>query len=131
MFSFRFNQPMRVHTASAFKDSEGNDKFVIIMTEEENQPAGLERPSRSKNQIKIWGTGLLPEKLHNGCLISIESAVGFDWKHVMRKNRMNGEVITDRSGNTIFDSHIELVGPVVHLIDPQETIKKQKKKAEE
>lgn len=128
MFTFRFNETLRVHTASAFKDNEGNDKFVIIMTEDENQPPELEKPSRSKNQIKIWGTGVLPETLHNNCLISIRSCAGFDWKHLPRKNRNTGEYITDRYGNTIFDSHIELVGPEIEIVDPQENIKKTKKK---
>ena len=130
MFTFRFGQTLKVHTASAFKDSEGNDKFVIIFTEDENQPEGMERPSRSKNQIKVWGNGVLPEKLHNDCLVQVESCAGFDWKHVPRKNRYTGEVMTDRQGNTLFDSHIELVGPVIHIVEPQENIRKSKKKAE-
>ena len=129
MFTFRFNQSMNVHSASNFKDSDGNDRFVIIMTEEENQPEGLERPSKSKNQIKVWGMGLLPESLHNGCKIAIESFEGFDWKHVPRKNRYTGEVITDRNGYTIFDSHIELLSPVIKVLDPVETAKKSKKGA--
>jgi len=127
MFTFRFNETLKVHTASAFKNKEGNDAFCIILTEDENQPAGLERPSKAKSQIKIWGVGTMPETLRNDCLIQIESCAGFDWKHLPRKNRYTGEVITDRSGNTIFDSHIELVGPVIKVVEPAENIKKAKK----
>ena len=127
MFSFRFGQAIRVHTASSFKDSEGNPAFCILMVESENQPEGLERPSKSKSQIKIWGKGELPESMHNDCLISIESAAGFDWKHNVRKNKMTGEIITDRSGNTVYDHVIELVAPTIKVLEPTATAKKSKK----
>ena len=130
MFTFRFNQALRVHSASAFKDSEGNDAFCILFLENENQPEGLERPSNSKSQIKIWGKGILPEAMHNGCLVSIESCAGFDWKHNVRKNKMTGEVITDRNGQTIYDHVIELVSPVIKVLEPTETARKSRKKAE-
>lgn len=128
MFTFRFNQAIRVHTASAFKDGEGNPAFCILMVENENQPDGLERPSKSKSQIKIWGKGELPATMHNGCLISIESCAGFDWKHNVRKNKMTGEIITDRSGNTVYDHVIELVAPTIKVLEPTETAKKSSKK---
>lgn len=130
MFSFRLDQSIRVHTASAFKTKEGNDGYVIICTEDENQPEGLERPSRAKNQIKVWGNGVMPEGLHNNCLIQFKSIAGFDWKHLPRKNRMTGEQIYDKLGNPIYDSHIELVGAVIHIVDPVEKAKKGSKKAE-
>lgn len=130
MFTFRFGQPMKVHTASAFNNKEGNPGFVIILTEDENQPEGIERPSRARNQIKIWGTGEMPSGLHNDCVIQILSAAGFDWKHVPRKNRMTGEVVYDRYGNPIYDSHIELIAPEIHIVDTVETAKKSREKAE-
>lgn len=130
MFTFRFGQNLKVHTASSFNNKNGDQGFVIILTEDENQPEGLERPSRSKNQIKIWGTGAMPEGLHNGCTIQIMGCEGFDWKHLPRKNRMTGDVICDRYGNTIYDSHIELITPEVHIVDTVEKSKKGSKKAE-
>lgn len=130
MFAFRFNQNLNVHSASAFNNKAGEAGFVIIMYENENQPEGIERPSRAKNAIKIWGTGEMPEALHNGCVIRIESAAGFDWKFLPRKNKMTGDQVFDRFGNPIFDSHIELVAPVIHIVEPTENAKKSKKKAE-
>lgn len=127
MFSFRYNEVLNVHTASQFNDSEGNPAFCILLLENENQPAGIERPSNSKSQIKIWGKGTLPETMHNNCKIAIESSQGFDWKHNPRKNKMTGEVITDRSGYTIYDNVIELIAPVIKVIDPVENTKKTKK----
>ena len=130
MFSFRLDQSVRVHSASAFKTKEGEDGYVLICTEDENQPEGLERPSRSKNQIKVWGKGAMPEGLHNNCIVQFKSIAGFDWKHLPRKNKNTGEYISDRYGNTIYDSHIELVGAVIHIVDPVEKAKGKKAKAE-
>ena len=130
MFSFRFGSVMNVHTASAFKNQNGDPGFVIIMMENENQPEGIERPSRSKNQIKIWGTGEMPAELHNGCKITIDNAAGFDWKSLPRKNKQTGEPVFDRYGNPVFDQHIELIAPTIHVINTVEKAKKNSKKAE-
>ena len=127
MFTFRFGQAMKVHTASSFCNKNGDQGFVVILTEDENQPEGIERPSRSKNQIKIWGTGAMPDALHNGCTITINSAAGFDWKHLPRKNKQTGDYITDRYGNTIYDSHIELIAPEIHIVNTVEKAKASKK----
>lgn len=127
MFSFRFNSTLNVHSASAFKNKAGEPGFCIIMREDENQPAGIERPSRSKNPIKIWGTGEMPEGLHNGCQIVIVSAAGFDWKSLPRKHPTTGEQVYDRYGQPIFDPVIELVAPDIHIVKPEETAKKSKK----
>ena len=95
MFSFRFGQAIRVHTASSFKDSEGNPAFCILMVESENQPEGLERPSKSKSQIKIWGKGELPESIFRNIDVAGENIA---------------EMVCIRSTGNVWQRHHTTVG---------------------
>ena len=93
------------YARSGFK-KDGSPYGLIAMVEYENQPDGLERPSKSKSTVKIW-LPTLPSGIKDGSVIQVHSFDGFDWKHLVH----------EEYGKPVFQDVIELIGAVVTLAE--------------
>lgn len=104
MFSVRINKPLRVYRSGSFKTAEGAEGAYVILRECDNQPPELERPSKSRNPVKIW-LDRLPSNVVNDGWIIFDKMIGFDWKSVPATD-INGNRLKDRLGHDIFNPEI-------------------------
>ena len=104
MFSINFNSELRIKYARSGSKQDGTPYAVIAAVENENQPEGVEHPSKSKATVKAW-LDKLPEGVTDGCVIRLTSFTGFDWKHVA----------SEAFGKTVYNDVIELKGAVIEL----------------
>jgi len=105
MFSIKFGGKYVVKYARSGLKKDGTSYGLIAMIESENQPDGLERPSKSKSVVKIW-LPTLPSGITDGSVIQIHSFDGFDWKHIVH----------EEYGKPVYSDVIELVGAVVSQV---------------
>lgn len=108
MFSININNEYRVKYARAGFKQTGEPYALVAMTEDENQPAGLEHPSKSKSTVKCW-LSKLPEGVTDGCVIKLVSFTGFDWKHIA----------SQAFGKTVYNDVIELKDAVIELAEAE------------
>lgn len=104
MFSMRFNEKYNVKYARSGYKKDGSSYGLIAMIESENQPDGLERPSKSKSVIKIWLPSL-PAGITDGSVITVKSFDGFDWKHLVH----------EEYGKPVYSDVIELRNAEIEL----------------
>lgn len=105
MFSVNFGENYKVKYARSGIKQDGEPYALIAMQECENQPEGLEHPSKSKATVKAWLTGL-PKGITDGSIIKINSFTGFDWKHIA----------SEAFGKTVYNDVIELVNADIELV---------------
>ena len=106
MFSINFNGEYKVKYARSGLKQTGEPYALVAMIENENQPAGLEHPSKSKATVKAW-LSKMPEGVTDGCVIVIESFDGFDWKHIA----------SEAFGKTVYNDVIELKNAKIRLAE--------------
>ena len=106
MFSINFNSELKVKYARSGMKQTGEPYAVIAMVENENQPAGLEHPSKSKATVKAW-LSEMPKGVTDGCVIKLISFDGFDWKHIA----------SEAFGKTVYNDVIELKNAKIELAE--------------
>lgn len=104
MFSIKFDNQYKVKYARSGLKQDGSPYALIAMVENENQPEGLEHPSKSKATVKAW-MDWLPNGVTDGCIITLKSFDGFDWKHIA----------SEAFGKTVYNDVIELKNAVIEL----------------
>lgn len=104
MFSIKFGEKYVVKYARSGNKKDGTSYGLIAMIESENQPEGLERPSKSKSVVKIW-LPTLPKGITDGSVIQLHSFDGFDWKHIVH----------EEYGKPVYSDVIELRNAVIEL----------------
>lgn len=109
MFSMRFGEKYKVKYARSGFKQDGTSYGLIAMTENENQPEGLEKPSKSTSIIKIW-LPTLPNGITDGSIIVIHSFDGFDWKHIAH----------EQYGKVVYSDVVELRNAVIELARMEE-----------
>lgn len=107
MFTFSVNHPMKVFRSGSFSRKDGTDGAFIICRECDNQPAEIERPSKSRKPIKFW-LEKLPENVCDDGYIIFTDILGGEWKDVPATD-INGNRMKDRYGNDIYNSELVLV----------------------
>ncbi|MBO7423144.1 MAG: hypothetical protein J6T99_07135 [Oscillospiraceae bacterium] len=107
MFKFEVGKPMKVYRSGSFKKADDTEGAYVIMRECDNQPEGLERPSKSRKPIKIWLESL-PAGIVNDGYVAFDKIVGGEWKSVPAVD-IHGERMTDRFGNSIFNEELVLI----------------------
>ena len=107
MFTFSINHPMRVYRSGSFTTKEGTKGAYVIARECDNQPEGLERPSKSRKPIKIW-LDELPEGVANDGYVVFSEILGGEWKSVPATD-IHGARLKDRYGNDIYNDELVLV----------------------
>lgn len=86
----------------------GEPYALIKFIESENQPAGIERPSRSNSAVNCWFEAM-PDGLKgvkDGALVKLVDFTGVKWIH---------EEYFLRDGKKGYRDVLELVNPVVEL----------------
>ena len=104
MFVFSINHPMKVYRSGSFEKADGTKGAYIICRECDNQPDGLERPSKSRKPIKFW-LETLPEGVVNDGYIIFSEIIGGEWKDIPAVD-VNGNRLKDRFGHDIFNSEL-------------------------
>jgi len=104
MFSIKINNEYKVKYARSGLKQTGEPYALIAMQENENQPEGLEHPSKSKATVKAW-LDKLPAGVTDGCVIKLVSFDGFDWKHIS----------SEAFGKTVYNDVIELRNAQIEL----------------
>ena len=107
MFCFAIDTPMKVYRSGSFKKADDTQGAYIICRECDNQPDGLERPSRSKKPIKFW-IPELPKGVVNDGYISFSKIIGGEWKDIPATD-INGNRLKDRFGHDIYNSELVLI----------------------
>lgn len=107
MFTFSVNHPMKVYRSGSFAHKDGTEGAFIICRECDNQPAEIERPSKSRKPIKFW-LDKLPEGVCNDGYIIFTGIVGGEWKSVPQIDTQ-GNRMKDRNGNDIYNDELILV----------------------
>lgn len=107
MFTFSINHPMKVYRSGSFQHKDGTEGAYVICRECDNQPEGLERPSKSRKPIKFW-LEKLPEGVCNDGYVIFTTILGGEWKSIPQVDN-NGNRMKDRNGNDIFNDELVLV----------------------
>jgi len=90
MFDVNVGQTLKVSYAREGKHQDGTPYAVICCYERDNQPEGIDNPSKSCDSIKIW-LDKLPKGITDGCLIQIKSILGF--RKVSERNVFNNKEV--------------------------------------
>lgn len=104
MFSIKFNTQYKVKYARSGYKQDGTGYALVAFVENENQPEGLEHPSKSKATVKAW-LPFMPQGITDGCVINLISFDGFDWKHIA----------SEAFGKTVYNDVIELRNAKIEL----------------
>ena len=123
MFTFSINHPMKVYKSGTFEKADGTKGAFIICRECDNQPDGLEHPSKSRKPIKFW-LDTLPEGVVDDGYITFTGIIGGEFKSVPATD-INGNRMKDRAGNDIYNPELVLVVEGLAPFTPKE--KKEKK----
>ena len=102
MFTITKNCVLTVNRAYSGPKKDGSRYALIKFVESENQPAGIERPSKSSSTINCWYESF-PEGLDGvkpGDLLRLIDFDGVKWIH---------EQFSDRKGDTAYRDVLELV----------------------
>ena len=127
MFTFSINYPLFAYRAGNFTQKDGTKGAYVICRECDNQPEGLERPSKSRKPIKFWLEDL-PEGVTNESYIVFSEILGGEWKSVPQVNEQ-GERMKDRFGHDIYNDELCLVVNGLKAFVKPEEPKKEKKGA--
>lgn len=104
MFNVEFGKVYRVKYARSGAKQTGETYGLIALVENENQPEGIERPSKSNSTVKVW-MPTLPSGITDGCMVKINSFTGFNWKHIVH----------EQYGKPVYTDVIELLNAVIEL----------------
>ena len=107
MFCFAVDTPMKVYRAGSFKKADDTQGAYVICRECDNQPDGLERPSKSRKPIKFW-LPELPKGVVNDGYIVFNKIIGGEWKSVPAVD-INGNKMKDRFGHDMFNEELVLL----------------------
>ena len=102
MFTITKGNTYTVNRATSGNKKNGEPYALIKLIESENQPAGIERPSKSNSAVNIWFESF-PEGMQgikDGSLIRILDFAGVKWIH---------EEYYNRSGDKQYRDVLELV----------------------
>ena len=102
MFTITINGTYTVNKAYAGTKKDGTSYALIKFVESENQPANIERPSKSSSAVNCWFESF-PEGLagvKTGDLLKLIAFDGVKWIH---------ESYIDRKGETAYRDVLELV----------------------
>lgn len=108
MFTIQKNAVYTVNKATAGTKKSGQPYALIKLIESENQPADIERPSKSNSAVNIWYESF-PENLKgvkDGCLVKIINFDGVKWIHEERYRQ---------DGTKSYRDVLELVNAEVEL----------------
>ena len=84
MFSVHNGNTFRIKYARTGVKQSGENYAILAFVEKENQPAGLEHPSKSNCTVKAW-IDKLPEGVTDGGMVRLVSQEGFDIKHIQNE----------------------------------------------
>ena len=107
MFSFAVNKPMKVYKSGSFTRKDGTEGAFIIARECDNQPAEIERPSKSRKPIKFW-LPALPDGVCDDGYIIFTTILGGELKSIPAVD-VNGNRMKDRFGNDIYNDELVLI----------------------
>jgi len=105
MFTITKGVNLTVNRAYEGTKKDGVHYALIKFVESENQPEGIERPSKSSSTINCWFEEF-PEGISgvkSGDLLKLVDFTGFKWIH---------ENYVDRKGDPAYRDVIELTGAV-------------------
>ena len=109
MFAININGEYRVKYARSGLKQTGDPYAIVAFVESENQPTGLEHPSKSKATVKAW-LDKMPEGVKDGCIVRLLGFDGFDWKHIA----------SEAFGKTVYNDVIELRNAKIELAEAKE-----------
>ena len=108
MFTVLKDEAYTVNRATSGTKKSGNKYALVKFIESENQPKGIERPSKSNSAVNVWYAEF-PESLKgvkDGALVRIKDFRGFKWIH---------EEFTNRRGDKDYRDAIELVDAEIEM----------------